>query len=239
MDTGLFKWIWRFNAIAIAATVTAALLLIGREMFDEVSDYSDPVVGRAVVNVDETDPSITETFAIGPVDFDRDTGLLRYELMREQTYNYGLRSKETENSTVNIGFLELATGKTRWLLPSNSGLIVREDEVLRIITDANGTERTELRAKLYLVVESDGNNDQRLTRDDPASLMIARPDGRGLVTLLSDLSGYDQSVMKDEGTELILWRTSEGREVASVDVTRFVITERWTLPASAGASSGQ
>ena len=230
MDSGIFKWIWRFNAVVIALAVTGVGLLIAPEVLREYRSRTGPVVVSDVVNVDETDATLTERFNIDLVTSVDGTDLLRFALMRSQSYDYGFSTKTTDANTVNYGFIDRTTGNTRWLLDGNTGLILRSDSIWRDTVDASGTTTQVLIATVYLVVQDDTSGDERLNHEDSASLMIARPDGTGLEVIATEVTGWLGAQQYNADTQLFVVNDGKQTQAIFVAMDTFAVTQVLPLP---------
>lgn len=191
MDTGFFKWVWRFNAVALAGLLIFAGFVALWELFPKSRSVAN------VVNVDPSDETLVETLKIGSVT--PINGLIRYSVGREQSFDAGYSSgKRTRNNTANYGYLDPATGDIRWLLDGFEALILdtvafREETDVAVSGRLEPDVGGELLASLFLIVDQDTNEDNRLSRSDIGRVALSLPDGRDLKDILTDVHAFGGS----------------------------------------------
>ena len=224
MDTGFFKWVWRFNALAIAAAVTVLLAIAALEF---TRDLRRGVRATATVNVDPADESVEETLEIGDLTYVEKTGLVHFSLLRRQSYDvsgYASGGKSTYNNVINKGFLDPDNGAVRWLLESSDGLIVWERRITR------GRDESEHLANAYLLVTEDSSGDRRLSASDNGALMISDPDGTRLVSLLDGVEGVNSSLAFDRETQIFDLQLNGRRQLVFVALPSRQIVKTYDLP---------
>jgi len=193
MENGFFKIIWRFNAIAIAL---AAIAVIGISVFVMTQLWQDMTRTRhanQVVNVDDGDTSLNETFSYGRSWFDKDNQAVIVPLQISQEYERSMQfgssgpSKGTSQNTLNHLIVSPETGSSRWLFPDNNQLIIKRHSISRPL-DAQ-EENQKAVARLYQIVTADSNGDKRLSERDRKTLIITMPDRTTPTALIAD---YDE-----------------------------------------------
>ena len=248
MDTGFFKWVWRFNALAIAGLVIFIGAIAVWEIFPKPRNVS------GVVNVDPADETLVETLRIGNVT--PINGLIRYSVGREQTYDVGYSSsgKSTRNNTVNYGFLDPSTGDVRWLLEGFDALILetyalRQAFPVTDLTDLDSTDAQAMNAvnleaqrapgssdkgdeklvgTLFLIVDQDTSGDNRLSRSDIGRIAVSLPDGTALKEILQDVRTGLKKL--DKTRELIRFTDGEGDKIAILNLETRAVESLLMLP---------
>lgn len=226
MDTGFFKWLWRFNAVAIAVAtllVLAATTVIFVDWFGwgHDGDLSDP--GVSVVT-DAPDASIPD-LELRNIDMPQGTNILRVELTTPDVYG-SIYSKYPDSRTLNVGIVDPVTLATRWLFPADNTLILQTTDVLRTTTDAGGTLVPTAVASLYLVVSADTNGDGRLSALDRGDLMVSAVDGNGLRSLISDVESIDQTLALPDGTELVAHTVGGERRFVRLEIPTLALVDK-------------
>lgn len=229
MENGFFKWLWRFNAIAIAIAASGTILAFAFVLYEVNEDYNRPTTRREVVNTDPEDRSVKETIRVGGLTRTGENNLYRYSLMREQVYDAGYSSKSTYNNVFNYGFLDIETGASHWLLDKNDGLITW-NEAIRRTTGDEAEQITTTHAWLYLLVENDTNDDKRLSESDLKTLIIAPPDGTSPQVLLSNIQSVISNNTYDKGTQIIVYHDHAGVHAALISIDTLTLEKVVQIP---------
>ena len=127
-ESGFFKYVWRFNALAIAGAATVCILL---GIYGGVTLYKEETRSRRVtnvVNVGEHE-NVSEEFSLGSPTIVAGTPYVRIPLYRGQSYSASYYSKRSELNAVNFLFLNVSTNESRWLF-ERAGQLVVDSRVL-------------------------------------------------------------------------------------------------------------
>lgn len=226
MDTGLFKWVWRFNALVIAALTSLVCVLL---LYEVTRDLLREQRAPQTVNVDPNDNIVEERLEIGSVSFNEDTGLIEFPILRPQTYNTGGytsgNSKSTYNNTVNRGYLDPETSETRWLLEHSNGLIVDWHQITR--GDSENPTRV---AMLLRWITEDTTGDRSLSTSDSGSVYMFEPNGQNLTLLASDIDELAHEFTFDEKTEVVSLVQDGNRELAYLSLPDLMVVKLQALP---------
>ncbi|KPN63241.1 hypothetical protein SAMN04488527_10221 [Aliiroseovarius crassostreae] len=206
-DLGFFKFIWRFNALALAGilVLVAGVFTWQVVLKDVLRDRS----AREVVNIDPEDTTLVETRVIrvnGPV---AGQGLFRVSLVAEQGYDSGYASKDTYDSVLNTGFYDPSTGVTRWVFSGNEQLITNVEGLYGETPGEQRVKDRPVRGYLLTFVDQDSSGDRRLSHSDRKSVMALGPDGQGGTVILSDLTAAPQ-IWGLEGGAVVLFYEKDG-----------------------------
>lgn len=239
MENGFFRWLWRFNAVAIALTALGALTLMGYAFFEIASDFLRPRWAPEVLAVpeDSGNPAapggLEEKLSMGGLLPVAGTGLLRGDLTAEQNFDYGFSSKGTGWNTLNVLYVDPASGAQTWLLPQGHRLITAVTDIGR--TERVGeTNRTRVLATMFYIISEDSSGDGRLSASDSGSLMIAAADGSDLKVLAEGVTAPPQSGMLSEGEEFVVFKDGSGSHLLRLDPATRAIVGRTDLELPAG-----
>jgi hypothetical protein len=176
-DSRFFKYVWRFNALAIAV---ASILMVVLGLYAAATIFKAETRPRQVtnvVNVGEKD-KISEEFTLGSVQTIEGTPYVQIPLYRGQSYASAgsLYSKTSERNTANYLFLNTATYESRWLF-DGAGQLITDSEVLFSKLKRSPDEARTGVGIILTIVEKDSNGDNRLTDKDAVSLAVSDVDG--------------------------------------------------------------
>ena len=186
-ETGFFKYVWRFNALAIAGAATACILL---SLYAGLTIFKEETRKRRVTNVVNVDPQdkISEEFSLGTPRPIAATTHVQVPLFRGQSYGAGSIYSKGTRQEVNLLFLNVATNESRWLFNGVGQLLLDNHTLFNKLKDAPDQPRAAI-AVLHVVVERDTNGDKRLTEKDAISLAASAADGTNYRKLID---GIDQ-----------------------------------------------
>lgn len=220
MDTGFFKWLWRFNAVAIALAAASFLAMSAVFLISELGGlfYRAPMDDAVPVAAAEA-PEVPLDLQLGMIEHPEGSDVMRVALRTGDRYASSY-SKYPSSSTLNIGIVDPSSLTTRWLFPAENTLILQTMDILRNQRDAAGSESVSAQASLYLVVQEDSNKDGVLSSLDRAVLMISGIDGSGL-KVLTEATGLSQTLMLDVATELLAYTAATGQKLARLDLPSF------------------
>ena len=190
METGFFKWVWRFNAVVIAfaaLAVIAVSVFIARELWQ---DYTRDKYAPEVVNIDTESNTLQDAFSYGYPVFDNDNNSIILPLLVSQTYGvsraYASVSKNTGSNTINYLIINRDDDSSHWFFADHKQLITQVEIIKRPI-DAEDDDKKVV-ARLYEIVTKDSNGDKRLSESDKKTLLITPPDRSNPTQIIS---GYD------------------------------------------------
>lgn len=226
METGFFKYLWRFNAVVLAFA-GLAVVLVGLFALREI--YKDLTRVRSthqVVNTAEADPTLVERFSYGFAQRLSDGTTTTLPLLVEQEFRNGSYDKGSHSNQVNRLFVS-DSGETRWLFDGHDQLILSTHSLAR---PSERDETVPPKARLLEVVQADTNNDDRMSRSDAVTLFLTDPDYNDLRELKSGITGKIQVLRKtDRQADLIV--TSKGATtVLALDFIAGTITSEIGLP---------
>ncbi|MFC4309100.1 hypothetical protein ACFPN2_08420 [Steroidobacter flavus] len=197
-----FAWVWRINSLIVFAAGLAAIVVL---IFASVSIFKEVTRTRhvrGVVNVaeDQVEGSVASLGAFIEVE---GTEVLRASLDVHQEYAQSYGSKEA-SSIRNYLYFDPTSQESYWLIPDYRGLIVGENEYP---PPQNGEANASPQVVVYELVDSDSNQDKRLTAEDTKTIAVASPTGKNFARVLSNVEEYKGGRIVN-GTHLVILYTS-------------------------------
>lgn len=178
MDTGFFKWVWRFNALVLAAAVTLMLCVFVWEMTSSLrrSLFQPQTTNTLItptIQTDETEdkdqpnPAEVRRYFSAPLEYSAGSPYA-LPLRVEQEYDNRGISKSSVGNTVNYRIIDTETQTSRWLFPKGNRLILDS----RPVTFRKQAQPEQNLGMILSIVESDTNGDGRLSRRDTMTLYL-------------------------------------------------------------------
>lgn len=183
-----FDYVWRFNAMAIAAAAVLCILLGVYAVATIFHRETRPRRVTNVVNVGNND-RISEEFTLGEAAAVAGTPYVRVPLIRGQSYSPSTASyysKFSDQNLINYLFLNTFSNESRWLFDSAAQLLI-SNQVLFKSLKAAADEKKVAVGIIYVVVARDSNGDNRLTDKDAVALAASDVDGTGYRTLIEGI----------------------------------------------------
>lgn len=228
-DNRFFKFIWRVNALAIAAILLLAAATLLWEVFGK--DVFAPRRVAEVVNIDAADDTIVENRSVTVNGRVAGAKLFRVSLSSEQEYDLGFSSKSTKGSVLNTGFYDPITGATHWLFPSQDQLITHVETIFFTPeADANvAAIKPVAVGHLVSFVDQDTSGDKRLSHSDDMSVLAIGPDGQGAKVILSGLTTAPR-IWPFEGRSVVLFfDTANGEHSAIYDLDQRTLGSQFPI----------
>ena len=227
----LFAAVWRANALLI---LVAGVLSIGVLSFALWQIYKETTRTRhatQVINVagEQVDRA---TRRVGRFEAVEGSAILRAPLTLEQEYGFSSGSKET-SSPQNYLFYDPRSGRSWWLLPGFSGLLLSTEQ---LPSHEYGAKPAPVVAFAYELVESDTSGDEKLTGSDRRSIALSGPDGSNVVKLFRDVDELNGAYLQDDGI-LLIYTAAGALRAAHVDPRTFAVTRDAALQQEKGDQS--
>lgn len=156
------------------------------------------------------------------------TPFLRADLGTGRDGSYSVSGRGEYRETTNVLFYDTEAREGRWLFP-DAGHIVLQSVELR--------DSTRVRAFLYVLLETDTNDDGGLGPGDVQTIAVSDPGGRRLIRLTESARRFRQSVRLGDGAELVLFDDDEGVQAVEVGLDALDVRARLTMPAPPAAES--
>lgn len=224
-ESKVFKNIWRFNALIIAAAGCLAIVIMLFAGYMIYKDNTRTKHRNEIVNVDP-ETKVEETFRLGRIDHVKGSKTVIVPLYSDQSFNLKYSGKSTA-STRNLMFSNMHTELNKWLLPTNKYLIPRYN----LINESNSYDKeNDIITILYHIVKSDTNNDNRLTTNDALTIALSNPEGDNYKEVLSNVDsvlGYD--LINTQAIAIMFNRNGQGY-TAYINLTDFTVKKEIALP---------
>lgn len=223
-ESKLFKNIWRFNSLIIAATGVLAIVLL---LFMSYQIYKDSTRSRIdIVNIDP-EKEISESFRLGALEHVNGSEAVIVPLLSDQSFSLNYSGSKSTASTRNILFSNMRTEDNDWLLNTNEYLISE----YKLINETNSWDHDkDIIFIVYYLVKEDSNADKRLTSSDKLTLALSTPEGKQFTEALSnidDVLGYD--VINKELMAVMFNRDNQGY-TAYINLSDFTVAKEVMLP---------
>ena len=184
-ESRFFKYVWRFNALAIAGAAISVILLSGYAGFTVFSEVTRTRRVTQVVNVGQQE-KVSEEFSLGSAVAIAGTPYIRLPLYRGQSYPGSYYPKRSDQNIVNYLFLNTSTNESRWLVQSAGQLIVESQILFNKVKSTPDEARTGV-GVFYAVIDRDSNGDNRLSERDAVSLATGAIDGTNYRKLVENI----------------------------------------------------
>lgn len=198
MDTGFFKWVWRFNAVMLAGLAVLAGLGGGIVILEKLLR---PGPSQATLEVAAPDPAQDippRRYHYGPVTA-LGAGAYYAPLRLTQGDPDKVFYKSSDRNTVN--YVRFGDGPAQWLFEGHDQLIIRNARVMWPPDPQAADPQApapRVTARLLEVIEHDSNGDGQLSLADQKSLYVATP---GLDAAQPALEGYGAFTLVEQPAE--------------------------------------
>lgn len=227
-----FKWVWRFNALAIAGAAVICFLL---GSFLAVKFFMNETRTRRVTNLINVEGAskVKEEFVLGYPSMIRGTDYMRIPLYREQSYSAAYYSKNSTANDVNYLFLNSHTGHSKWLMPTNAQLFLypkylEEKHKGHMPSPARLEEKTI--GIVYVMAEKDTNGDKRLSDKDAVTISYSLPDGSGFKKLIESIDRVHAIEQASDNNLVIIYEKNKETICETYDVSSMKHLSHNTIP---------
>ncbi|WP_298858230.1 hypothetical protein [uncultured Sulfitobacter sp.] len=229
IDTGFFKWVWRFNALVIAAAVTLMLCIVIWEMTSSLrrSLFQPQTTNTLIAPIIQTDQS-EEDGQTDPAEVRRYFGApLEYSagspyalpLRVEQEYDNRGISKSSVGNTINYRIIDTVTQTSKWLFPKGNRLIL---DTMPVRFFKRGQPEQNL-GMILSVVESDTNGDERLSTRDKMSLYLVDTDWTEATKITEGVRSVLRIHTVSPSQIDLIFNTDDGTHAARIDAVSGLI----------------
>lgn len=187
-----FKFVWRFNGIAIMVVIIIAILMMGGSIVGGLWRKQEP----GITNLAK-DPDGQEKWKLGNAQKIRNrivliplVSELEYVKVGMGSVKAGLHSYSDSYSGRNLLFVDGESNQSKWLYSTNNQMITS----YKLLSEDNEYRSNKVNNIVYEVVAEDTNQDKSLTGEDLISIAFSSFDGGNYkvvvdkVTRLIDIS---------------------------------------------------
>ena len=139
-ESRFFKYVWRFNALAIAGAAVGVILLSVYTGFTLFSEATRTRRVTQVVNVGQQE-KVSEEFSLGNPSAIAGISYVQVPLYRGRRYGVGSIYSGGSQQAVNFLFLNISTNESRWLFNGVAQLIIDSHVLFNKLKDANDPSR--------------------------------------------------------------------------------------------------
>ena len=228
-ENRFFTWVWRFNGLMIAVTVTLILFVIVWQLTRDLRRTYFPDRTTEVITVapaaGTTSPrEVIQTTRLGAPQDTAAPGIYALPQFAEQTYTNRGISKESGGNRVNYLVVDTAAQSTRWLFAGTARLITDVRPLWHTPSDGN----RRLLGHVLHVIEDDTSGEGQLTRRDGGPLYYVDPDwgqARAITGPVRDIlsiraqTANSFEVIHTDGINTILGRYSLPDGMATLEMT--------------------
>ena len=214
-----FKWIWRFNAVALALAMLALAATFVQSYFFW-SNFGAPAARQVVGAL--TTPAGTSKYHLR-LDFGREgrtVAVLALEDSQTRSVGGGSYSGPPQSDIFNYLFVDPMTGAAHWLFPTNHQRITDTDYLTAQPNQTNPFGPTyerasgsgPVRAIVYDVVPGgDAAGAEAATK---YQVYVSKPDGTMLTKFIDDSDGVPSTIQVD-ADKILVFYVSKGRAMAA------------------------
>jgi hypothetical protein len=198
------------------------LIITGYTIFKESTKKKEV---RNIVNVTD-EATVDEKWKLGYLRNVDGTPYVMVPLHTDQSYAHSYYSKSS-NSTRNYLFINSKTNDKKWLFDTNEYLIINDE----FLSEKSYREDSRvIRAILYHVVKSDTNRDKKLTNEDASDVLISKPGGGGLKSILLGLDIFIGHRTLDKDTLLLVYQKKGVGYSATLSIKNLELSNVSELP---------
>ncbi|MDH3475804.1 MAG: hypothetical protein OEM59_19165 [Rhodospirillales bacterium] len=220
----LFRYLWNFNAVAIAVASLLAIFLLLLGLYFSLEDYGRGEPG-VVVTQSDGEAAPAEAFRLGSLETIRGSEAVVIPLYSEHGSG-SFSSSGSRVSTRNLLFVDMTAETSFWLFPSNDTLIWHYDQLEE---PERAYNEADVVAIYYRIIKDDTNGDGVLDEEDRVTIALSAPDGRSYTEVLSEADnvlGYELT-SKDE--LLVLYQQAGSVFAAKYSLASFRLLARAEL----------
>jgi len=224
-ENRFFRFVWRFNAIAL---MIAGMLAIGLLLFSGyimVKEMSRDNIPTNIINVQQKSNS-TERLELGYLRSIKGSSCVVVSLTSEKDSSKSYGSSSSSSPVKNYLFINNKNNTQNWLFKNNKFLI--RDMTFLPQKEYDKNEK-DVEIILYRIIKHDSNKDKRLIRNDLQTIALSLPDGTGYKELLNGIDNYIGQQYIDKYTLLIMYQKKGIGFFAKIDTRTLTIIEEIEL----------
>ncbi|MEI6427478.1 MAG: hypothetical protein WCO45_03685 [Pseudanabaena sp. ELA607] len=218
------SYVWHINAFLI---LFVGLLAGGILALSALQLLRDMTQRRAVSDVANVSPQeVTLAKAeVGDFEVIPQTNVARAPLYVKQEYDYRISGKEA-SSIRNYLFFDGNQKVSYWLKAKNDGLIISSIPVFNLPNSNDSKPSVKPLSIIYVLLESDTNQDQRLNEADLKTIAISSPTGKQFKSLVQGVTRFHGHTVSPEGKVTIFYHGGNKLKAMEYDpISQSVVSE--------------
>jgi len=244
-DNRFFKFLWRFNAIAISLAVLLLVIGVGSDLVRRFMHRSIDRPDTAIVDISNNQPK-DETWELGHTQrLNTETPIILIPLYTDKeamkadksvfqissSYAYRPRS----DSTINYLFIDIESTEKRWLFSNNKQLVVSNIEVGGPNRDDYhfnqiATDKTKTKAIIFETINTDTSNDGLLNLEDKTTISITTPTGKRYTELVKGIDRIVGAPVLSKKHVIIIYQKNGRGYTMQVSLEDFSVLDNSQLP---------
>lgn len=184
--TKFFDYVWRFNALAIAAASILMLIITASFLSQSFRGTRSSQIESRQEWVDRK-PDQKVIFALGTGDFKQGSNFVRIPLNKIIAPEPLSIKGYDKVLAVNYVFIDTQTGVARWLTNGGDQIFALENTLLEPTDSSTPITKGKAISHVYAVWEKDTDGNGNLTSQDDSSIAASALDGSGYVIVKSGL----------------------------------------------------
>ena len=236
-ENKFFRYVWRFNAVALAAVGILATFAMLNGIINSWSPPEPKPAGRFAPVPRSAEKEFTyrleshgERRLIGPEE------LIALDRWKGSPETYGLMHQEmrasyiAQSRSVNLLAIDQGTAESHWIFRGYDRAIIADDPIYDTVAPRPlETPPASTIALVMTVVDSDTNKDGELTEKDQQSLYVYRPGATEVVRLVT--AGLILSRQQTSSDRyLVVYENGSSATAATFSVPEFKLVAEKLLP---------
>ena len=226
-----FRFVWSLNALIILAAGSLSLALLALSAYSLIRQYtSQTQVSNVVVSEPPQNNAVSTKSLIGNFSKIEGIEIVKAPIYLSQEFQYRYGSKEA-SSIQNYIFYDSVQKSFSLLRSTNQGLILSTIPLPEIDRNPDSNAKVLPIADLYVIIENDTNNDQRITEIDQKSLAIADASGKRFKMLLANMDDFKGASGIKDNRVSVFYTLANQLKVSEVDLRSQEIISTTTMEA--------
>jgi len=227
-DNRFFKFVWRFNGIAIMVTIIIGIVMMFGSILGGFWKKDEPLIANVA-----NDPDGQEKWRLGyaqkirgrvvviPLVSEREYVKVGVPSMKSALHSYG-----DSYSGRNMLFIDGESNKSKWLFPTNNQMITSS----KFLPKDDEYKNKDVNFIVYEIVTEDTNGDKKLTSDDMASIAVSSFDGSHYQVIASKVDRLIDVSQVGKDRLLLVYQKNKIGYSAAYSLADFSLIDQKELP---------